>query len=172
MLEFILLGFLKYGEMSGYQLKQCMAESTSNFFDASFGSIYPALAKMEKRGAITVRGVVEGGKYKKLYSITKEGAEEFMRWLKGPIHFSKIRPDHLVHIFFYGFLPKETALFNLNQFILKVSEVMDNLKKQGGDVDCKADGYMFSTLRFGIDYYSLIISWCEDLIKKIEGGGL
>jgi DNA-binding PadR family transcriptional regulator len=41
MLEYIILGYLLIGEMSGYDLKRWMSYCTSNFFDASFGSIYP-----------------------------------------------------------------------------------------------------------------------------------
>lgn len=172
MLEFILLGFLKYGEMTGYQLKQCMAESTSNFFDASFGSIYPTLKKLEGRGLITARGMVEGGKFKKLYSVTQAGSEAFMEWLERPISFSKIRPDHLVNIFFYGFLPRKTALENLNAFIGDVTAVLSGLLDYEKNMTEKADGFMYSTLRFGIEYYTFIIAWCKDLIKKFEGEGV
>ena len=106
-------GIFTATEMSGYQLKQQMAGSTSNFFDASFGSIYPALKKMEVRGAITVRDVMEGGKFKKFYTITESGKVEFMEWLENPIECSKTRPDPLVKLFFYGYLPMEKALYNI-----------------------------------------------------------
>ncbi|WP_236880832.1 PadR family transcriptional regulator [Clostridioides difficile] len=49
MLEYIILGFLMEKELSGYDLKQIMSESTSYFFDASFGSIYPALKRLETK---------------------------------------------------------------------------------------------------------------------------
>ncbi len=170
MLEFILLGFLKYKEMSGYQLKQCMAESTSNFFDASFGSIYPALKKLEEQGAITVRNVVESGKFKKLYTITEAGEKRFEKWLKGPVDFSKIRPDHLVKLFFYSFLPEETAARNIRTFIGEVRSVLFDLEEQEKCVRQTADRFQYSTLLFGIEYYSFIIRWSEDLLKKIKGG--
>jgi DNA-binding PadR family transcriptional regulator len=172
MLEFILLGFLKCGEMSGYQMKQCMAESTSNFFDASFGSIYPTLKKLEKGKLISMRGVVEGGKFKKMYSITESGAAAFMQWLQEPIDFSKIRPDHLVKIFFFSFLPKEKAAENIRYFQRKVEEVLNKLRHQEKNEGGNADGFMLATLRFGIEYYSFIMTWCDDLIKKIKGGEL
>ena len=170
MLEFILLGFLKCGEMSGYQLKQCMAESTSNFFDASFGSIYPALKKLEKSGDITVRNVVEGGKFKKLYTITAEGSARFFKWLQGPVDFSKIKPDHLVKLFFYSFLPPKTARQNIGRFIDEVGGVLQGLEEQEESVRHKADRFQYATLQFGIEYYSFIIRWSKDLLKKMEGG--
>lgn len=48
MLIYVILGFLCEKDMTGYEIKQKMTLSTSNFIDASFGSIYPMLKKMEK----------------------------------------------------------------------------------------------------------------------------
>ena len=55
MLEYIILGFLMGCAASGYDLKQYMAESTSYFFDASYGSIYPALKRLEEKKLILSR---------------------------------------------------------------------------------------------------------------------
>ncbi|MEI6100877.1 MAG: PadR family transcriptional regulator [Eubacteriales bacterium] len=169
MLECIILGFLNCGEMSGYQLKQQMAGSTSNFFDASFGSIYPALKKMESRGAITVRDVVEGGKFKKIYSITETGQMEFIRWLELPIECSKTRPDPLVKLFFFGYLPQKKAIQNLELYITEVEKILKDLINYEPEVKKIADLYQYSTIVFGIDHYSYIIKFCKDLIYKIKG---
>ncbi|MGO0861788.1 PadR family transcriptional regulator [Clostridioides difficile] len=113
MLEYIILGFLMEKELSGYDLKQRMSTSTSYFFDASFGSIYPALKRLEEKGYIYYREVIDGGKLKKLYSITDIGKSYFLEWLEKPIKFSKTKQDHLVNIFFYEYLPKEIIETNL-----------------------------------------------------------
>ena len=81
MLEYIILGFLMGCAASGYDLKQYMAESTSYFFDASYGSIYPALKRLEEKKLILSEEKVTGGKFKKLYSITEEGRGVFLTWL-------------------------------------------------------------------------------------------
>ena len=51
MLEYIILGFLMGCAASGYDLKQYMAESTSYFFYASYGSIYPALKRLKRENS-------------------------------------------------------------------------------------------------------------------------
>ena len=99
MLEYIILGFLMGCAASGYDLKQYMAESTSYFFYASYasyGSIYPALKRLEERKLILSEEKVTGGKFKKLYSITEEGRGVFLTWLKQPVRFAKTRLDYLV----------------------------------------------------------------------------
>ena len=62
MLEYIILGFLMRRKATGYDLKQYMAESTSYFFDASYGSIYPALKRLEEKKFLCSEEQVTGGK--------------------------------------------------------------------------------------------------------------
>ncbi|MGZ7444985.1 PadR family transcriptional regulator [Paenibacillus sp. TH7-28] len=168
MLENIILGFLMYGEMSGYDLKQRMVKSTSNFFDASFGTIYTALKRMEVKGAISSREVVDGGKLKKLYSISENGKSEFMNWLEQPVEFTRTKPDHLIKVFFLGFLPKDKAIEKLRAFIEEVEKVYLSLKKHENQVKEVYDTYQFSTLVFGINYYKYVIDWSNNLLSDLE----
>ncbi len=168
MLEYIILGFLMHKELTGYDLKQCMLNSTSNFFDASFGSIYPALKKMEDKGLVSSNEVVEGGKYKKRYAITRTGEADFWTWLEQEIDFSKTKPDHLIKVFFYGFLPKDKAVHNLHKFIERVEQVHNRLAEHEKQVKIHADTYQYSTLVFGMDYYTLIINWSKSLLQELE----
>jgi DNA-binding PadR family transcriptional regulator len=172
MLEYIILGFLMHGEMSGYDLKQWMTHSTSYFFDASFGSIYPALKRLEQKGMVTFRESIGGSKYKKVYQIQDSGRESFLKWIKEPIVFEKSRHDHLVKIFFYEFLSKEDAIANLKAFLLEIEPVAKKLTLGKEEVAEKRDIYQvfygYSTMIYGIEYFHLIMSWCNDLIKELE----
>ena len=42
------IGILSLGDASGYEIKKQLEERFSFFYDASFGSIYPALNKLQK----------------------------------------------------------------------------------------------------------------------------
>ncbi|MDF2926147.1 MAG: PadR family transcriptional regulator [Paenibacillaceae bacterium] len=166
MLEYIILGFLMDRELSGYDLKQTMASSTSYFFDASFGSIYPALKKLETRGDVRATEVVDGGKFKKLYAIQATGRETFRAWLAGPIPFSRTKPDHLIPVFFYRFLSPEERKERLEKLISEAQAVLGELAAQEEDVACKADLYQHSALAFGLQYYRLVIDWCRRLLQE------
>lgn len=172
MLEYIILGFLLKEEMSGYDLKQWMVNSTSYFFDASFGSIYPALKRLEKKGYICLHEVIENSKFKKLYAVTDIGKSCFLSWLEKPIIFSKTKQDHLVYIFFYKYLPKETAISNLRTFLKEVEPFLNQLSQEKADVEktyCVDQFvYQYSTMVYGVSYYKLLIDWCNDLLKQIE----
>ena len=49
MLKYVLLGFLNYTPMTGYELKQFMDESTANFWHAKQSQIYTTLKKTARR---------------------------------------------------------------------------------------------------------------------------
>jgi DNA-binding PadR family transcriptional regulator len=55
-LELAILGLLKEQELHGYELKKRLTEALGAFSSVSFGSLYPALARLEAAGA--VRAVV------------------------------------------------------------------------------------------------------------------
>ncbi len=52
MLELAILGLLKEQELHGYELKKRLTEALGAFSSVSFGSLYPALARLETAGAV------------------------------------------------------------------------------------------------------------------------
>jgi len=52
MLELAILGLLKELPLHGYELKKRLNDSLGQFWRVSYGSLYPALARLEKLGAI------------------------------------------------------------------------------------------------------------------------
>lgn len=80
------LAILYFGDATGYEIKKLSMEGKySHFVDASFGSIYPSLARLEKDGMVTCREEAHPGKpSRKVYSITPAGREEFVRSLFDP----------------------------------------------------------------------------------------
>jgi DNA-binding PadR family transcriptional regulator len=54
MLEFAILGLLKERAMHGYDLRRRLREDFGPLANLSFGSLYPALARLEASGAIAV----------------------------------------------------------------------------------------------------------------------
>jgi hypothetical protein len=60
MLDFAILGLLMEGPRHGYELKHALGEL--GFWKVSFGSLYPALRRLEKRGAIGAIGEQVAGR--------------------------------------------------------------------------------------------------------------
>jgi len=54
MLELAILGLLQDQDLHGYELKKRLTETVGTLSSVSFGSLYPALARLEKAGAVHV----------------------------------------------------------------------------------------------------------------------
>lgn len=166
MLEYILLGFLMYGDMSGYDMKQFMAHSTAYFYNASFGSIYPTLRKLEEEKCVTLLEKVEDGKFKKLYSVTEDGRSRFLAWLARPIEFDRSGYSHLIRIFFYGWLEPAKARELVGAYIWRMEEELAELRRHHEFLEGNASFCQMSTLEFGIEYYDFTIAWCRRFNEK------
>jgi len=51
-LELAILGYLTEGPLHGYELKKRLGDSLGSLWGVSFGSLYPALRRLERAGAI------------------------------------------------------------------------------------------------------------------------
>ncbi|WP_319495933.1 PadR family transcriptional regulator [uncultured Cohaesibacter sp.] len=82
----ICLAILYCSDRTGYDIRKFSTEGNFSFFiDASYGSIYPALNKLETEGLVTCRHVAEEGKpARKVYSITESGRRALFEELLQP----------------------------------------------------------------------------------------
>lgn len=85
LLEFALLGTLRFAPQSGYQLRKAFTSTPMRHMSDSPGSIYPALRRLAARGWIRTQGDPAGGRRAQLYALTPKGKAEFLNWLRRPI---------------------------------------------------------------------------------------
>jgi DNA-binding PadR family transcriptional regulator len=168
MLENIILGFLYGWSLTGYEIKKVMVVSTSNFIDASYGSLYPALKRLEYKGYIICNSDNSSNRNKKRYSITNEGKTKFLSWLEEPVKFSPHNYEYLSKLFFYGYLEKEKLPVLISSFTDSVSIEISKLDKIEQDYLNEMDPFAHKTLLFGKEYYNLIIKWHKELLNEIE----
>ena len=75
--ESLVLALLANGEGYGYQLRKDLARRSRHYFQFSFGSLYPTLRTLEKRGLARARWVQpRGARERKSYIITAAGLKE------------------------------------------------------------------------------------------------
>lgn len=172
MLEHIILGFLNGYSLTGYEIKKVMEVSTSNFIDASYGSLYPALKRLEAKGFITCSSDSSSNRNKKRYSITTEGKKEVLSWLQEPVTFSPQSFEYLSKLFFYGYLEKEKVLDLIASFTNSVTKEITKLESIEKGYFDEMDVFAHKTLLFGKEYYNLIFKWHKELINEIERGGV
>ncbi len=92
------LAILNAGESTGYEIRKLSTDGIySHFVDASYGSIYPALTRLEQDGMVTSREESQAGKpSRKVYSITDAGRMEFLEALTKPVQRDIFKSEFLL----------------------------------------------------------------------------
>ncbi|MBT3915834.1 MAG: PadR family transcriptional regulator [Rhodospirillaceae bacterium] len=96
------LGALSIGDASGYEIKKMFEEgSFSHFYDAGYGSIYPALNKLLAEDLVTCIEIEQEGRpAKKVYSLTNTGLTKLKTDLSEEPARDKTRSESIVMMFF------------------------------------------------------------------------
>ena len=171
MIEYILLGFLMYGEMTGYDLKQYMGQSTSNFYDASYGSIYPALKRLESAGYVVVREEPSGNRVRNVYCLQESGRLRFLEWMESPMGVSKNSTEPLIRVFFLQFMDVNKARTLIQGYMGELKAEIEHLETIEPKVTAMANPYQLSTLTYGKEHYRHQIQWCEYIISLLDASG-
>lgn len=171
-----MLGVLRQRSMHGYEVRQTLENWGAEFWaGVTYGSIYFALKKMADEGLVEAVGTKRQGSRpeRTIYAITQRGDEEFMRLLR-ELWFSYRPPfdPFTVAWTFLPALPREEALSALRARIagfrqaLEKSAYYTELKRQ------HAGEHVADSLRRSYAKDEVELRWLEEMIKKIESGGL
>tara|TARA_B100000315_G_scaffold259810_1_gene317354 strand:- start:2414 stop:2956 length:543 start_codon:yes stop_codon:yes gene_type:complete len=96
------LGALSIGDASGYEIKKMFEEGPfSHFYDAGYGSIYPALNKLLEDDLVTCTEIEQESRpAKKVYSLTDAGLTYLKADLNQKPARDKTRSESIVMMFF------------------------------------------------------------------------
>jgi len=84
-LPHVLLGLLHESPKTGYDLERSIREDMDPAWSAGFSQIYPALARLRRRGWVLLRVLgPRHGPRRLLYRVTAAGRRELARWLGEP----------------------------------------------------------------------------------------
>src|SRR5213080_4820609 len=106
----VLLGMIRKGRRTGYEIKQLVDVSTRFFWAASYGQIYPELRRLEEEGLIEGEDAPNGGRGRRVFKLTAAGREALEAWLLGSTVTIEYRDESLLRLFFADALPREQAL--------------------------------------------------------------
>lgn len=110
------LGLLKEQDMHGYELKKRLSEVFGMPSAVSFGSLYPALARLEAAGAVeAVELGLGGGRRRKVYRISPAGSKMFEELLATSQGTADDERAFSLRLAFARYLPAEARLGMLEQ---------------------------------------------------------
>jgi DNA-binding PadR family transcriptional regulator len=169
-LELAILGLLKEQPMHGYELRKQLSQKLGFFWTVSFGSLYPTLKKLERRGVVEVTGSGEVASRRRLvYSITPRGEDEFLELLAESAGSTWEEEKFPLRLAFFRYLKPETRIRLLERRKLYLEDKLDfgraslrrSLERKGG---ARTDSYTLSLMRHGLDTTERDIAWLDELI--------
>jgi DNA-binding PadR family transcriptional regulator len=100
------LGVLSLGDSTGYEIKKMFEVGPfSYFYEASFGSIYPALNRLTAENLVACTQFAQDKRPdKKVYSLTPAGRRAFAEEITKPPGRDRLRSEFLVTVTFSQFL--------------------------------------------------------------------
>ena len=170
----VILGMLKLGAPTGYEIKKVIDSSTRFFWTASYGQIYPELKRLQREGLVRSREEPRGKINRTFYELTPKGDQALRDWLtddKSTIY--EIHDEGLLRLFFSDVLPREDVLANLRvqqQFFELVLEQFREIERRArGDLE---DGlqYPYLVLRYGLDFIEWARDWYAEIERRLEAG--
>lgn len=96
----IILGALAKGQANGYQIRRRINTDFAHFQSVSTGALYPALAKLKARGAVTEIGTANGSLEQRLFEITDLGRDMLRQQVEMSGAEERLRSDFLAAIYF------------------------------------------------------------------------
>jgi len=191
MLELAILGLLKEQELHGYELKKRLSAALGLFSSVSFGSLYPALARLEAAGAVKAveandappavipmtgsmtgeaaafrarRPPKRGGRAKKVYGITERGEKLFEELLEADSASAEDDRAFNLRLAFCRYLPPEARLGMLER---RRAQLVERLARARSTIRAskeRMDAYTRSLMEHGTEATERDISWLDTLI--------
>src|SRR5690606_33387463 len=142
----ICLAILYDGEATGYEIRKLSVEGEYSYFvDASFGSIYPALVRLEAEGLVTSRVEKQGGRpAKKIYSITPAGRSAFIASLFDELGEDEFRSEFLLFARFASELPASLVEARLDERLAQIDRTLADFDRLGEEHTHPGDAWVIN----------------------------
>ena len=170
----VILGMLKLGVPTGYDIKRIIDDSTRFFWTASYGQIYPELKRLRKAGLVAAREEPRGKVKRTVYELTPKGEEALQEWLtdRESVLF-EIRDESLLRLFFADLLSKEDVLANVRMQQVLFEDVLDRFREIEAEARAGIEEgreYPYLVLRYGLDFITWARDWYAELERRLEAG--
>ncbi|MGQ0678969.1 MAG: PadR family transcriptional regulator [Actinomycetota bacterium] len=166
MIEMAILGLLKDHAMHGYELKKELTAQLGQFWQVSYGSLYPSVRRLEKNGCVErFYPPHDVNRRKNIYRITQQGEELFESRL---CEHSSVLDDTKfgVKMAFFRYLTCSDRVELLERRRAYLTEMVADLKDKLKAYKEKIDDYTYRLMEHRVDTTRADIEWIDGLIAE------
>ncbi|MDQ4149215.1 MAG: PadR family transcriptional regulator [Actinomycetota bacterium] len=166
MIDTAILGLLKDRAMHGYELKKELTAQLGQYWQVSYGSLYPAVRRLEKCGAVErIYPAQDVARRKNIYRITEAGEELFKRRLREhPTVLDDMRFG--VRLAFFRYMTTSDRVDLLERRRAYLTEKIADLKEKLRAYRERLDAYTYRLLEHRVDTTRADIEWIDRLIAE------
>jgi DNA-binding PadR family transcriptional regulator len=199
MLELAILGLLEDREMHGYEIRRRLRDELGFFSNVSFGSLYPALSRLERSGAVEATeesdaaaqsvlpmtgslsgeraalrslrtGAGRAKRSRRVYRITENGRRQFTDLLGAEPSGGDEARSFGLRLAFARYLPPQARLRLLERRRAQLSDRLSE-SRSATRGSRRLDHYARSLMEHTTEAIEREISWLERLIDAERTGG-
>ncbi|OFJ51142.1 PadR family transcriptional regulator [Mycolicibacterium grossiae] len=172
MLELAILGLLLESPMHGYELRKRLTGLLGAFRAFSYGSLYPALRRMQADGLITedvAPASVKVRRARRVYQLTEAGRSRFSELVAdtGPQNYTD--DGFGVHLAFFNRTPAEARMRILEGRRRQVEERREGLREAIARASSSFDRYTKQLHQLGLESSEREVTWLNELIAAERG---
>ena len=168
MLELAILGLLLESPMHGYELRKRLTGLLGAFRAFSYGSLYPALRRMQADGLIVEDAAPLGStkvrRARRVYQLTDAGKQRFTELVAdtGPQNYTD--DGFGVHLAFFNRTPAEARMRILEGRRRQVEERRESLREAIARASSSLDRYTRQLHQLGLESSEREVKWLNELI--------
>jgi len=172
--KYAILGILSLGPISGYDIKKVFQRSVANFWNESYGQIYPLLRTLVAEGLAT-RSIQKqlGRPDRHIYAITDKGSGELQRWLMEPVKDQVGRIEIALKLFFGHQVEVADNIRQVEHFremrdreLKALIGIEERLKVEQANKPNLI--YMLMTVSYGQHVTQALLQWCEETLSVLR----
>jgi DNA-binding PadR family transcriptional regulator len=168
----VILGMIRLGRRTGYEIKQLVDVSTRFFWAASYGQIYPELKRLEEQGLIASSDASTNGRQRRSFELTEAGEGALDEWLRsGAAPLFEMRDEGLLKIFFSDGVPVADRIANVRAMRARHEEVVAGLRSIEPGAREKGGG-PYTALRYGLEFHGFCADWLVRLERELAEKGV
>lgn len=168
----VILGMVRMGTRTGYEIKQLVDVSARFFWTTSYGQIYPELKRLEEAGLISGEHEPTGGRSRTVYSMTPAGEAALDEWLTSRDELVwELRDEGLLKLFFSEGRDPDEVRDHLRAVRDRSEAVAEQLRSLRSDVNPEPDPGPRMVLEFGVAFNEWLADYWSGIEERLELDG-
>ena len=167
----VILGMVRMGKRTGYEIKQLVDVSARFFWTTSYGQIYPELRRLEDAGLVAGEANPTGGRSRTVYSLTPAGEAALDAWLASSDELVwELRDEGLLKLFFSEGRDPDEVREHLRAVRARSEQVAEQLRSLRPEGLGEPGPGPLMALEFGIAFNEWLAGWWEQAERRIARG--